>query len=257
MKEQAQELVSIVTPTYNCENFIQETIDSVINQSYENWELILVDDCSNDNTIEILNLYQKNDSRIVLIQLARNEGAAKARNVAIEKASGRYIAFIDSDDLWLPQKLELQIAFMREHEIALSYSSYQKIYEDGTNTNLTIQAKPKLDYQTMLRNNYIGCLTAIYDTGQIGKVYMPSIRKRQDWALWLKILKKTEYAYGINEPLAKYRLRNESISSAKVNLIKFNWKIYREIEGFSRLMSLYYMLQFLLFYFIKKKVKPL
>ena len=245
-------LVSIITPTYNSEEFIEETIQSITNQTYQNWELIIVDDNSHDSTMQILNKWRKKEARIRIISLDENRGAAFTRNIAIKNASGRYISFLDSDDLWLPEKLEVQIAFMLENNVTLSFSSYYQISENGIDSNVIIRASPKTNYRIMLRNNYIGCLTAIYDTKKIGKVYMPSIRKRQDWALWLKILKMTDYAFGVDLPLAKYRIRHNSISSNKISLIKFTWKIYRDVENFTFLKSLYYVLRFFFFFFIKK-----
>ena len=179
-------------------------------------------------------------------------GADYARNNSIKLAKGRFIAFIDADDLWLPHKLKSQIQFMRENRVDLSYSSYYQIDESGKRNGKIIKAKNSLDYHDLLKNNYIGCLTAIYDTQRIGKVYMPNIRKRQDWALWLKISKLTDKLQGVEEPLAEYRVRNESISSRKINLLKYNWKIYRDVERFPRFKSLALLTRFLFYFLIKK-----
>ncbi len=247
-----EQLVSIITPSYNCSDFIEETINSIINQTYTNWELIITDDCSTDSTVSKIQKYAQKDSRIKLSQLKSNYGAGIARNNSIKDAAGRYIAFCDSDDQWTPDKLEKQIKFMQENDLALSYSSYKVIGEDGTDQR-EVMAPQRVTYRTMLRNNYIGCLTAVYDTLKLGKVYMPEIRKRQDWALWLSILKKTPYALGIQENLAIYRDRSTSISSNKIDLIKYNWNIYRQVEGFSRIKASFYIIQFL-FYYLKKKL---
>ena len=243
--------VSIITPTYNSERFIQATIESIIGQSYKNWELLITDDCSNDKTWDLLTKYSKLDSRIKIFQLRQNSGAGVARNNSIRHAEGRYIAFCDSDDQWLPNKLEKQVSMMKENGIALSFSSYNIIDEEGQPKGEVI-AKSEVDYKTMLRNNYIGCLTAMYDAIQLGKVYMPEIRKRQDWALWLSILKLTDKAYGIKEPLAVYRDRSNSISTNKKDLIKYNWAIYKEVEGFSFFKSSILLMKFVFFYFEKK-----
>lgn len=251
MKEEKKDLVSIITPTYNSSKYIVETIESILNQTYSNWELLITDDCSIDDTLKIIDAYVLKDKRIKLFQLNENSGAGIARNYSIEKSSGRYIAFCDSDDQWLPNKLAKQVSMMKENGIALSFSSYHIIDEEGHPKGKVI-AKSKVDYKVMLRNNYIGCLTAMYDAIQLGKVYMPEIRKRQDWALWLSILKLTDKAYGIKEPLAVYRDRSNSISTNKKDLIKYNWAIYRDVEGFSFLKSCVLLIQFVFFYLAKK-----
>lgn len=245
-------MVSIITPTYNSIHFIEETINSIISQNYEDWELIITDDCSTDGTWDLLKEYAVKDSRIKIYQLESNSGAGIARNNSIKKASGRFIAFCDSDDQWKPNKLSEQLQFMLTNDIALTYSDYDVIDEEGKQ-NGQVRVPNRLSYRTMLRNNYIGCLTAMYDTNKIGKIYMPSIRKRQDWALWLSILKKIDYAKKTPGYLAIYRDRNKSISSNKLNLLKYNWKIYREVEKFSFIKSLFLINQFLFFY-LKKKI---
>jgi glycosyltransferase involved in cell wall biosynthesis len=233
--------VSIITPLYNSEEFISETIESVLSQSYNNWEMIIADDCSTDNGINNVKKYQKEDQRIKLIQLKENSGAAVARNEGIKLANGKYIAFLDSDDLWHPEKLEKQISFMKENDYAFTYTNYQKISESGNLTDIIVESPSKLGYKKALHTNYIGCLTAIYDTEKLGKIYMPEIRKRQDYGLWLKILKEVD-GHGLNENLAYYRVRNSSVSANKFKLIKYNWKLYRDIENLSMLKSSYYIL---------------
>jgi glycosyltransferase involved in cell wall biosynthesis len=234
-------MVSIITPSYNSEKFISETIESVLNQTYENWEMIIVDDVSPDNANEVIEKYVEKDNRIKLIKLEQNSGPAVARNKAIEESSGRYIAFLDADDLWKPEKLEKQIKFMSENDCGLSYSNYETMSEQGVLQNKIISSPSRLSYENLLKSNYIGCLTAMYDTKKVGKVYMPLIKKRQDYGLWLKILKKTDYAYGMNESLSIYRLMSESVSSNKWKLLKYNYLLFKEHEGFSSLKSLYYL----------------
>lgn len=246
-------LVSIITPTYNSSCFVAETIESIISQTYTNWELLITDDCSTDNTWEILNKYAQKDTRIKIFKLDKNSGAGIARNNSIKQASGRYIAFCDSDDLWLPEKLKKQIKFMVDNRCYLSFSSYRCINEKGEFIK-SIKAKKILTYNILLRNNYIPCLTAIYDTSGIGKIFMPEIRKRQDWAFWLKIVKITDYALGIAEPLALYRIRNNSLSYNKFNLLKYNLTIYKDIENFSTLKSYLLMVQFIFFHLLYKKL---
>jgi len=234
-------LVSIITPSHKCENFISKTIDSVLSQTYRNWEMIIVDDCSPDNSNEIIEKYCKKDNRIKLIRLEKNSGPAVARNRAIKEANGRYIAFLDADDLWKPEKLEKQIKFMQTNDYELTYTNYATMSENGNSLNHTIFSPEKLNYKELLKANKIGCLTAIYDTEKIGKVYMPLIKKRQDYGLWLKILKKIDYAYNVNEVLSIYRVMNNSVSSNKIDLLKYNYALFREHEKFSVLRSLYYV----------------
>jgi len=235
------DLVSIITPLYNSEKFIGATIESVLAQSYSNWEMIVVDDVSSDNGVSVTEEYRKKDERIRLFQLEENSGPAIARNRAIEEAKGRYIAFLDADDLWRPQKLERQLSFMIEKDAVLSFTSYARVDEQSAELIDLIRAPSTVDYQELLKQNTIGCLTAIYDTEKIGKVYMPEILKRQDFALWLKILKSAPVAYGLDEVLAEYRVRcADSVSSNKIRASFYNWKLYREIEGLSVAKSLYY-----------------
>lgn len=232
-------MVSIITPSYKSVKFISQTIESVLNQTYQDWEMIIVDDVSPDNSNEIIEKYIKKDDRIKLIKLEKNGGPAVARNRAIEEASGRYIAFLDADDLWMPGKLEKQIKFMVNNNIVLSYSSYDLIDEDNNDLG-TFITKPKVNYSDLLKTNSIGCLTAIYDTEKIGKVLMPDIIKRQDYGLWLNILKKTDHAKGILESLAKYRIMKNSVSSNKFVAAKYVWKIFRDVEKLNIFKSCYY-----------------
>lgn len=231
--------VTIIMPSYNSEKFIIESVESVLVQTYSNWELIIVDDCSPDSSNHIIMKYVDSDHRIKLIKLEKNSGPAVARNTAIEAANGRYIAFLDSDDVWLPNKLEKQIKFMQDNDLAFTYSSYKLVGEDNEDLGLFI-TKDKISYFDMLKTCSVGCLTAIYDTEKIGKQYMPLILKRQDYGLWLKILKLIGETKGILESLATYRIRKNSVSSNKVKAAKYQWKIYREIEKLSFLKSLYY-----------------
>ncbi|WP_243525214.1 glycosyltransferase family 2 protein [Bacillus pseudomycoides] len=226
-------LVSIIIPTYNAEKFILHTINSVRAQTYKIWEIIIIDDCSSDSTIRIVEEQEKLDKRIRIIKLERNSGAAIARNTGINHAKGKYIAFLDSDDLWLPEKLEKQLAFMQNNDIAFSFTSYQIMDQDGILTDKVVHVPEKIDYNGLLKNTIIGCLTVMLDIEKLGKVQMPNIRTRQDTATWLKILKQGHYAYGLDEILSKYRKVENSISSKKFKMAKMNWKLYREIEGLS------------------------
>lgn len=233
-------LVSIITPSYKSKRFISQTIESVIAQTYENWEMLIVDDCSPDDSNELIEKYCKKDSRIKLIKLEKNSGPAIARNRAIEESKGRYIAFLDSDDYWHKDKLLKQLQFMQADEILLSFTAYDIVEETTLRYEGTMSAPTTIDYHTLLKQNILGCLTVIYDSAKLGKVYMPIISKRQDFALWLKILKQTPYAYGLNESLAYYRMRKISVSSNKIESSLYNWKLYRHIEKLPLYQAIYY-----------------
>ena len=238
-------------PTYNSENYILESIQSIINQSHENWELLITDDCSTDNTIELIKEYIKKDKRIKLFKLKKNSGAGIARNFSLKNATGRYIAFCDSDDKWKKNKLELQLKFMQENDLVFSFSDYEVIDEDE-NYKGYVKCPTKLTYKKLLKNNYIGCLTAIYDAEFLGKLMMPKIRKRQDWVLWLIIMRKIESTKGLSTSLAFYKDRSNSISSSKFNLLKYNWIVYRQELGFNKITSFCYLIIFIIHYFFKK-----
>lgn len=234
-------LVSIITPSYNSANFVVDTIEAILRQTYPHWELLITDDCSTDNSVEIIEEYTRKDLRIKLQKLEKNSGAGVCRNKSIEAARGRYIAFCDSDDVWMPQKLEKQLAFMEKKGCALSYSSYILMDEDRNEKGIMVCMR-KIDFASMKRDDGIGCLTAMYDTEKVGKMYMSSIRKRQDWGLWLEILAKCKVAYGIKEPLAYYRIRSGSISNNKFALVKHNINVYRIILKFSTLKAYLFFL---------------
>lgn len=229
--------VSIITPVYNAEKFIENTIDSIIKQTHTDWELLLVDDCSKDNSESIIRRYMEKDSRIKYIKLETNSGAAIARNTAIENSTGKYLAFLDSDDLWEPEKLELQIKFMKENNIGFTFTSYKVMNEAGECSGKIIHAPKQMDYNSLLKNTIIGCLTVMLDKDIVGDVRMPLIRTRQDLVTWLSILKKGHIAYGLDVPLARYRLVENSISSNKGKMIKQNWNVYRNIEKLSFMKS--------------------
>jgi len=233
-------LVSIITPLYNSEDFIAETIDSVLAQSYTNWEMIIVDDISSDTSIKIVEAYIAKDNRIKLIKQEKNLGPAVARNRAIKEAKGKYIAFLDSDDYWDASKLEKQVTFMQENMLALSYTSYYRVDEEEGKIIDEQVAKKSINYHELLKQNSIGCLTAIYDREILGTRYMPEIIKRQDYALWLDILKEIPFSKGLEEPLAYYRVRNSSVSSNKLMASAYNWKVLREIEKLPLHKAIYY-----------------
>lgn len=251
------ELVSVITPTYNSALTIDATIESVIAQSYPQWQMIIVDDASTDETVNIIKKWQAQDDRISLIQLEYNSGAAIARNMAIQIAMGRYIAFLDSDDYWEAEKLDKQIHFMNSKNAGLSYTAYKKINDIGEHIGC-VGVPKTVSYKDLLKSNVIGCLTTMYDTSKIGKIYMPEIRTRQDYGLWLNILKhKTTVAYGLNEVLATYLVRSDSISSNKKEAALNTFKLYRDIEKLGNVKSVYYFCHYVLRALVKSNFPKL
>ena len=248
-------LVSVITASYNSELYIEEAINSVINQTFTNWELIIIDDASTDATIEIINHFTQQNSNIKLIKNAINQGAAVSRNKGIEQAKGDYIAFLDADDLWKSQKLEKQLAFMQAENCDVCFSSYDLINETGNKLFKQVKALETLSYNKLLKSNYVGNLTGIYNAKSIGKIKTPNLRKRQDWLLWLVAIKKSgKPAKGMLESLAYYRVREDSISSNKFNLLKYNYWVYRKGLGLSTLESIYRLFIFLYEqFFVKSK----
>lgn len=234
-----EDLVSIITPTYNCAKFIGETIESVQKQTYKNWEMIIVDDASKDNTEEVVKKYK--DDRIHYIRLKENGGAAVARNFAMQNAKGKYMAFLDSDDLWKESKLEKQLEFMKQNNYNITCTSYEQINEKGEKLNKEIKPKRKVDYNGILLTCPVGNSTVMYNVENLGKFEVPNIRKRNDDALWLRVLKKEKYIWGLNEVLMEYRIRNNSISSNKLDLVKYHWYLYREIEHLSIFRSVFHI----------------
>lgn len=249
-------LVSIVMPAYNAAGFISESIQSVLQQSYENWELLVIDDASQDETLNIVKEFVAKDPRIRLHPLPANQGAGFARNIGIKASEGEYICFLDADDLWKPEKLQLQLDFMEKQDAEVCYASYELINEEGKRLNRVIRALKVLPFTKLLKANYVGNLTGIYHAGSLGKIYCPLIRKRQDWGLWLLAVKKAGEAKGIQVPLAYYRIRKHSISGNKWEMLGYNYKIYRKVLHFSALKSGFRMCLFLWEqFFVKSRQK--
>ncbi|SKB50854.1 hypothetical protein SAMN05660776_1506 [Salegentibacter holothuriorum] len=246
-------LVSVIMPAFNAENFIEIAVESVISQTYSNWELFIIDDASTDATFSKAEKLAKQDSRIKILQNQKNSGTGVSRNKGIKAAQGDFIAFLDADDQWKPKKLQIQLQTMQEQDVSVCFSSYLQIDESGTSRNEIIEALPTLTYQKLLKSNYLGNLTGIYSVKKLGKIYAPQIRKRQDWAFWLEAVKKGGPAIGIQQCLAKYRVRKGSISRNKLELLKYNFNIYYKILGFSFIKSIGYMLIFLKEHFLVKK----
>lgn len=242
-----QELVSIVTPMFNAQKFIRASIQSVRAQTYQNWELIIADDCSTDDSRRIVREFARADSRIKLLALKKNSGVAAARNTAIRAARGRFIAFLDSDDLWQPYKLERHIAFMRACGAKFSYTAYNKFDEheagDVSAPHRMVPVPERVGYPELLRSNVIGCSTVIYDTHAIPKHYMRSAG-HEDYILWLKLLKKYGIAHGLNQPLTAYRVRADSVSGKKLKAARFQWHIYQHVEKLPLWKSVIYFLSY-------------
>lgn len=236
-----EKLVSVITPTYNCAEFISRTIESVQAQTYQNWEMIIVDDRSKDNTKEIVDKYMKGDARIQYHLLEVNSGAAVARTTAMQLAKGSYMAFLDSDDIWMPDKLERQIKWMTDNGYAFSCTAYEQIDEDDRLIGKVIKTVKKTDYNRLLLDCPVGNSTVMYDVEKMGKFEVPNIRKRNDDALWLQMLKKEKYIWGMPDVLMKYRIRRNSISSNKFKVIKYHWILYREIEHLSIPRSVFHI----------------
>ncbi|CAM4434206.1 glycosyltransferase family 2 protein [Flavobacterium terrigena] len=246
-------LVSIITPCFNSEKYLSKAVQSVISQTHQNWELLLVDDCSSDATFAIISNFASQDSRIKAFKLDKNSGAGVARNFAIQQASGNYIAFLDADDLWKSDKLEKQINFMQTQNIPFTFSFYETIDEVGNLRNETITTPSKITYQQLYFCNWIGNLTGIYSVDFFGKIPISSIKKRQDWMLWLQIVKQIETAIPFPESLAYYRVREDSISASKWKLIKYNFKVYRNFHQRNFFMASLDTMRFL---YVQLVIKP-
>lgn len=248
-----EKLVSIITPTYNCATFIARTIDSVQAQTYTNWEMIIVDDQSKDSTRDIVEEYVKGDSRIKYHLLEVNSGAAVARTTAMKLAKGSYMAFLDSDDIWMSDKLERQIQWMQENGYAFSCTAYEQIDEEDNLLGKIIKTIKKTDYNRLLFDCPVGNSTVIYDVEKMGKFEVPNIRKRNDDALWLQMLKKEKYIWGMPDVLMRYRIRQNSISSNKFKVIKYHWILYREIEHLSVFRSVFHIIWWCIIKILKIK----
>ena len=244
-------LVSIITPSYNSAKFIAETIQSVQNQTYQNWEMIIVDDGSSDETENVVLSIIQNDNRIQFYKLNQNSGPAVARNTGIEKASGSYMTFIDADDIWFPTFIENNIKTIQETGISFVFSSYRRANEELEFVYSDFIVPHKVSYTDILKSNSISCLTAFLDIKKLGKKFMPLIRKRQDMGLWLNYLKVIPFAHGIQETQAIYRIRENSLSRKKSDLIKYQWHFYREVEKLNVFKSIYYMLHWMYRGFMK------
>ncbi len=248
-----KDTVTIITPSYNCSQFILETINSVLSQSYNKWEMIIVDDCSTDNSVNVIERHINNDSRFKLIKLNRNMGSAQARNVALKYATGRFIAFLDSDDIWYFNKLEKQILFMLDRKVPISFTSYELIDESSIGKGRIIHSVKRLNQMDYLKNTIIGFSTSMIDTSIIGNDFrMMDIRTRQDTSLWITLLGMGFYAHGIDEVLVKYRVHPNSISANKIKASQQVWNLYFRLHKIGLFKSMY-CFYFYVFNAIKKR----
>lgn len=250
--ERVEGLVSIIMPSYNTALYIEETIQSVLNQTYTNWELIIVDDCSNDNTDEVLDTIK--DNRIRYFKNEKNSGAAVSRNKALREAKGQWIAYLDSDDLWMPEKLEKQIKFMEENGYAFSYTNYEEIDVDGNKTGVKVTGPKKITKTGMFNYCWPGCLTVMYDANKIGLIQIEDIKKNNDYAMWLKVCRKAN-CYLLDEILGKYRKgRVGSVSTHSIKtMIGWHYMLYHEAEKMGKLESIFNTGRNLLFGYYKKR----
>ncbi len=227
------ERVSIVMPMYNCAEFVAESIESVQAQTYQNWELLIVDDLSGDDSVKIVEDYARKDQRIRLLKNERNSGAALSRNYALREAAGKWVAFLDSDDLWKPEKLEKQIRFMERNGYHFSYTQYEEMDDYGVPTGTMWTGPKKVTKAKMFAYNYVGCLTVMYDREHVGLIQIPDLKKRNDYAMWLKVVKHCP-CHLLAEPLARYRVRTSgSITNRKagvLKIVKYYYVMYRRSE---------------------------
>lgn len=243
-------MVSIITPAYNSEKFIAETIQSVLAQTYQNWELLIVDDCSTDKTAEIISRFQ--DSRIKYFHNYTNKGSAFSRNLALQKAKGKWIAFLDSDDLWHPEKLEKQIEFMKKNNYRFSYTNYCEIDETSKERGILISGPEVITKKMMTAYCWPGCLTVMYDAEFLGLMQTADIKINEEYALWIKITQKTN-CYLLKENLAKYRRHKGSLTSKSyMELVKWHYLMFRKAENKNVIASLFCTLGNLIFGTYKK-----
>jgi teichuronic acid biosynthesis glycosyltransferase TuaG len=231
--------VSVITPVWNAEATLGETVASVQAQSFEDWEMLIVDDGSTDASLALARALAAKDPRLRVLAQEANAGAAAARNRGIREASARFIAFLDADDLWRPEKLARQLGFMRGGGHPLTFTAYRRIAADGRPLG-TVRAPARVSRDELLKGNVIGCLTAVYDTRAFGKVEMPGIPRRQDYGLWLELLRRTPCAYGLPQVLADYRVRRGSLSADKLAAARATWTLYREVERLPWASAAYY-----------------
>jgi glycosyltransferase involved in cell wall biosynthesis len=235
--------VSVIMPVFNSHNYLIKAIDSVLSQSFTNYELLIIDDNSDERTKSILENYKKIDGRIKVFTLTKRMGASFARNIGIESSSGKYIAFLDSDDYWLPKKLLVQVQFMNKYNLKMCHSSYYLIIENNEYVKVNYKVKShNITYKKLLINPQIGCLTVMIEKETLKNFRFPNIKKRNDFILWLEILKTIPYSSPITDTLGVYRIHRNSLSQNKFKLIKYQWCVYRQFESLGVINSMLFLI---------------
>ena len=248
--------ISIITPNYNCLKYISETIESVLAQTYQNWEMIIIDDCSNDGSYELALEYAEKEKRIKVFRMECNSGAALCRNKAIELSTGQYLAFLDSDDIWIPEKLEKQMQFMQENDCDFSFTERELIDEYGNTLGIKLKTIKKLTYQKLLLHCWPGCSTVIYRQNINKKIYGPIVKNSNDYALFLQVIKNVQNGLGFSECLSKYRKRANSLSSNKLKKISSFFNIMVDYEHKNAFLACFYLFtnQFVKLFFKQEKI---
>jgi len=230
--------VSIITPSYNSSKFLNQTIQSVLSQTFTDWEWLITDDCSSDNSVEILE--STNDARIKIFKTIKNGGAGHARNISLENATGRFITFLDADDFWEPDFLEEMVRFMKKEKAELAYSNYARCDENLIPKIEDFKADKEVTFNNLLKTCRLSLLSSMYDSQRVGKEYFPEGSKREDHVMWLNLLKKIPFGKPLPKTMAKYRMHASSISRKKTNIMKDQYLVYKDYMKFSTLKSLYY-----------------
>lgn len=246
-------LVSIITPNFNCGKFVAETIECVLQQTYQEWEMIIVDDCSTDESVDVIRGYAERDSRIRLLVNEQNSGAALSRNRALREARGRWVAFLDSDDLWMPEKLERQLDFMVDNGYGFSYHEYREMDSEGMDTGVRITGPRHITRRGMYDFCWMGCLTVMYDRERVGLIQIADIKKNNDYAMWLKVCRQTD-CYLLPECLGRYRRgRIGSVSTHGYStLIRWHYRLFRDAEGMGPVAAGYHTMRNLMWGVYKK-----
>lgn len=244
-------IISVITPCYNASRTIRDAIDSVLKQTFEDWELIVIDDCSSDNSVEIIAEYIELDNRVKLLRTSYPSGSPSLpRNMGIESSVGEYIAFLDADDIWLPKKLEQQIEFMRAGKYVFTYSNYEKISAEGYRSGRNVKMPKVTSFWDVIETCSIPCLTVLINRKLIGSTRFKQVPK-EDFIFWIDILKKDVKAFNVGEVLALYREQPKSRSGNKIDMVRSQWQILREELGVKPIVAAYLMIKYLYFGFLK------
>jgi len=239
-------LISIITPVFNSEIYLSESVNSVLSQTFTDFELILINDASSDRSGELLKQFAESDSRIIIIENEQNSGPAVSRNKGIEKARGEFLAFLDADDLWYPEFLGQMLAFMREKKCVLACASHERVDENLNRKYQPFIVPEKASYEDLLKTCSIPMLTGMLHVKKTGKYYFPDLKVNNDYGFWLKILRDVDFVYGNKKILAKYRMRSGSVSRNKFRSMRYIWKLYREQEGAGLIKSVFWSVRYIL-----------